>query len=162
VVLAEFSDDLVESEAPLGAGLLQSWREWEIELVDGAADLLEAADALLADAGVTPAHAPSKLARALRPSYPQPEEPDLAPKRKGPAGTVLLAYARKQTDDPGVRLDEPDAVHQLRVAARRMRSVLATYRKFIDTFTANHLREELKWMAARSGRRATSRSCASG
>jgi CHAD domain-containing protein len=156
VVLAEFSDDHVESEAPLGAGLLQSWREWEIELVDGAAELLEAADALLADAGVTPAHAPSKLARALGPAYPQVREPQPAPERKGPAGTVLLAYAAKQTNalkrvDPGVRLDEPDAVHQLRVAARRMRSVLATYKKFIDTPTADHLREELKWAAGTVG-----------
>ncbi|PJI51683.1 metal-binding protein, partial [Methylobacterium radiotolerans] len=50
-----------------------------------------------------------------------------------------------------LRIDEPDAVHQLRVAARRMRSVLATYRKLIDTFTANHPREELKWMAGTVG-----------
>ncbi|GAB3273106.1 CYTH and CHAD domain-containing protein [Sinomonas notoginsengisoli] len=156
VVLAEFSDDHVESEAPLDAGLLQSWREWEIELVDGAPELLEAVDALLADAGVTPAHAPSKLARALGPAYPWGREPKPTPKRKGPAGTVLLAYAKKQTDalkrvDPRVRLDELDAVHQLRVAARRMRSVLTTYRKFIDTSTADHLRQELKWMAGTVG-----------
>jgi CHAD domain-containing protein len=155
-VLAEFSDDHVESEAPLGAGLLQSWREWETELVNGAGDLLEAADTLLADSGITPAQMPSKLARALGPSYPQKKEPKLAPKRRGPAGTVLLAYMKKQIDalkkvDPGVRVDEPDAVHQLRVSARRMRSALATYRKFIDAPTANRLREELKWVASTVG-----------
>ncbi|MGT2464093.1 CYTH and CHAD domain-containing protein [Sinomonas atrocyanea] len=155
-VLAEFSDDHVESEAPLGAGLLQSWREWEIELVDGAEELLDAVDALLADAGVAPAHAPSKLARALGPPYPSPADLKITPRRKGPAGTVLLAYARKQTEalkrvDPGVRLDEPDAVHQLRVSARRMRSVLATYKKFIDAPTVDHLRQELKWAAGAVG-----------
>ena len=34
--------------------------------------------------------------------------------------------------DPGVREDTPDAVHQLRVAARRMRSALATFRSLTD------------------------------
>lgn len=154
--LAEFCDDRVDSEAPPGGGLQQHWREWELELVEGGEALLAAADDLLAAGGVRPAALPSKLARALGPSYPSRPEREARPKRKGPAGVVLLAYLRRQADalkamDPQVRQDAPDAVHQLRVAARRMRSALATYRKFVDADTANRLRDELTWVAGTVG-----------
>lgn len=155
-VLAEFSDDRVESEAPIGEGLLQSWREWEIELAAGGKDLLAAADEVLARCGVRPARLQSKLARALGPLHPG-RPPRLIPRPKGRAGTALLAYLQQEADafkamDPEVRQDAPDAVHQLRVSARRMRSALATYRKLIDPAAANHLREELKWVAVEVGR----------
>lgn len=155
-VLADFCDDRVESQAPPGTGPVQKWREWEIELVTGSEDLLEAADRLLASIGVRPAKLPSKLARALGPSLPEQPEPEATPKRKGEAGVVLLAYLHRQAEalkavDPGVRLDAPDAVHQLRVSARRMRSVLATFRPFVDSAAANRLREELKWLAGTVG-----------
>ncbi|WP_235780646.1 CYTH and CHAD domain-containing protein [Sinomonas notoginsengisoli] len=154
-VLAEFSDDRVESQAPPGLGPLQKWREWEIELEKGSEDLLSAADELLAESGVHPATLPSKLAQALGPSLPQ-KEPVEAPTRKGEAGVVLLAYMHQQlealkAEDPGVRLDAPDAVHQLRVAGRRMRSALATFRKLVDADTANRLREELAWLGGTVG-----------
>ncbi len=42
---------------------------------------------------------------------------------------------------------EDDSVHQMRVTVRRLRSVLATYRRFLDPDRAEHLREELKWLA---------------
>jgi CHAD domain-containing protein len=69
---------------------------------------------------------------------------------------VLLAYMHAmvrtlKTHDPGVREDLPDAVHQLRVAGRSMRSALATYRKLTDPAIARSLREELKWLAAAAG-----------
>ncbi|WP_346924704.1 CHAD domain-containing protein, partial [uncultured Arthrobacter sp.] len=53
--------------------------------------------------------------------------------------------------DPGVREAAPDSVHQLRVAARRIRSVLATYRKFADPDVTRSLRSELQWLAGRVG-----------
>lgn len=43
--------------------------------------------------------------------------------------------------------EEDDAVHQMRVTVRRLRSVLATYRPFLDPDRTESLREELKWFA---------------
>src|SRR5580693_8716867 len=68
-----------------------------------------------------------------------------------PAGQVVLAYLRKQAAAldslaPGVRRDEPDAVHQMRVATRRLRSTLRTFRRVIGP--AGHLDEELRWLGS--------------
>ena len=104
----------------------------------------------LAVAGVRPSAYQSKLARALN-LDPNSTEP--APKRKGPAGEVILAYLRQQVQDlkdqdPRVRQDAHDAVHKMRVATRRMRSALATYRKLLnDAESVGFLRNELKWLA---------------
>ena len=99
---------------------------------------------------------PSKLAKALGPNYPG--DPAAAPKpsRHGPASDVALSYMFQQVralkmHDPGVRVDAPDAVHQLRVAARRLRSALATFRKLTDTTSAKVLRAELQWLAGAVG-----------
>jgi CHAD domain-containing protein len=53
--------------------------------------------------------------------------------------------------DPAVRDDEPDAVHQMRVSARRLRSVLASYKKLVDPGTVARLREDLQWLASAVG-----------
>ncbi|WAH98109.1 CYTH and CHAD domain-containing protein [Arthrobacter sp. MMS18-M83] len=155
-VLADFCDDRVDARTFLGTPESSSWREWEIELVDGRPDLLDAADTLLAGSGQHPAALPSKLARALGASYPDTPAPPPKPTRKGPASAVLMAYMHAllqalKTHDPGVREDLPDAVHQLRVAARSMRSALATYGKLTDLTVARSLREELKWLAGAVG-----------
>lgn len=47
--------------------------------------------------------------------------------------------------------DEDDAVHQMRVTVRRLRSVLATYRPLLATEQTEPLRAELKWLAALLG-----------
>jgi CHAD domain-containing protein len=65
---------------------------------------------------------------------------------------VLLAYVHEQVralmeQDPQVRQDAPGSVHQMRVATRRLRSTLGTYRKLLDAEAANRLRGELKWLA---------------
>jgi CHAD domain-containing protein len=64
----------------------------------------------------------------------------------------VLAYLRTQAEqlrryDPLVRRDAPDAVHQMRVAARRMRSALQAFGRLIDRDRTRHLTAELKWMA---------------
>jgi CHAD domain-containing protein len=45
-----------------------------------------------------------------------------------------------------VRLAEPDAVHQMRSATRRLRSALAVYRKLFGDAAVRRLRDELKWL----------------
>ncbi|WP_024368271.1 CYTH and CHAD domain-containing protein [Arthrobacter sp. TB 26] len=154
--LAEFSDDRVDSQALLEPQANATWREWEIELIDGPKRLLEGADALVAAAGHEPSALPSKLARGLGGQYPPGRTASPEPEPEGPASAVLLSYLDQQVEalkrhDPGVRANAPDAVHQLRVAARRIRSVLATFRKLTDTGAAGSLRSELQWLAGSVG-----------
>lgn len=46
-----------------------------------------------------------------------------------------------------VRTDAPDSVHKMRVAARRLRSGLRTFRPLVDATWAAYLSEELRWLA---------------
>ncbi|WP_052355004.1 CHAD domain-containing protein [Arthrobacter sp. I3] len=154
-VLADISDDRVQAEVLAPTHGTRHWREWEIEITAAPRSLLEAGQDRLASAGASPSTHDSKLAHALN-RDPAPG-PLPVPKRKGPAGDVMLAYFRDQVkelkqQDPMVRQDAHDAVHKMRVATRRMRSVLATYRKLLDDAeTVKTLRNELKWLAGLLG-----------
>ena len=84
------------------------------------------------------------------------------PTRDGPASQVVQARLRRQIKvirryDPLVRRDAPDAVHKMRVAVRRLRNALATYRPLFVREQSEPVREELKWLAAELGNRATPR-----
>ena len=50
--------------------------------------------------------------------------------------------------DPLMRRDEPDAVHQMRVATCRARSALQAFGQIIQREATRPLDEELKWLAA--------------
>ena len=63
----------------------------------------------------------------------------------------MVAYLQEQVDqlvqaDRGARSDDPQAVHDMRVATRRLRSTLATYRPLVDRQRTEPLREELRWL----------------
>ena len=111
---------------------MSRWQEVEVELTGGDRRLLEAADDLLRHYdGLRPAGRAAKLARALGDRLPEPEDrPQLT--ASSPAGQVVLAYLRAHACtlmslDPLARLDEPDSVHQMRVASRRLRSTLRSF-----------------------------------
>ena len=54
--------------------------------------------------------------------------------------------------DPGVRLGEdPEELHQLRVATRRLRSVLRTATPLLEATWAQALRDELSWLGDELG-----------
>jgi CHAD domain-containing protein len=138
-VLALLADDTVATEALGNPAVLQRWRELEVELVDGPRELLADVDEALRAAGARPAEAASKLARALGDRLPRDED-------------VLTAYLRAQREailasEQGVRDGDPDAVHDMRVATRRTRSTLRTFRKLLDADRTEPLRAELKWLA---------------
>jgi CHAD domain-containing protein len=72
------------------------------------------------------------------------------------AGEVVLAHLREQVaqvraQDLPVRLDAPDAVHKMRVATRRLRSALSTFKPLFATEVVRPLRGELKWLAGELG-----------
>ena len=83
------------------------------------------------------------------------------PPRSATAGDVVLAYLRLQAHElrslePAVRADEYDAVHQMRVATRRLRATLRSFGQVIPRSDTGHLAAELKWLggllgAARDG-----------
>ena len=68
-------------------------------------------------------------------------------------GDVVLAYLRIQahtlrTLEPRVRADEYDAVHQMRVATRRLRAALRTFGQVIPRTDSEHLAAELREVAS--------------
>lgn len=83
------------------------------------------------------------------------------PRRTASAGDMVLAYLRVQTGvltslDPRVRADEPDSVHQMRVATRRLRAAFRTFGRVIPRSRSEQVAAELKWLghllgAARDG-----------
>ena len=75
------------------------------------------------------------------------------PPRDSAAGDVVLAYLRIQahtlkTLEPRARADEFDAVHQMRVATRRLRAALRTFGQVTD---GGHLAGELQWLGRELG-----------
>lgn len=155
-LLAELSRDAVVAERLHDGHRTAQWDEIEIELADGGDPaLLKTIDKKLDKAGVRPASAPSKLARALTETGRGPRRPT-EPAKPRTAGDHVLAYLKEQTAalvacDAGVRRDLPDAVHRMRVATRRLRSALRTYRKVVDRGVTRPLIDELKWLAGELG-----------
>jgi CHAD domain-containing protein len=67
-------------------------------------------------------------------------------------GAIVEAYLRLVAHDIGVRLDEdPEDVHQARVATRRLRSDLRTFADILDPAWADSTRGELSWLAGELG-----------
>jgi CHAD domain-containing protein/uncharacterized protein YjbK len=140
--LALIAQDQVTAESD---GKKQSWQELEVELVDGSPAVLEAVEKLLLAVGARPAEGPSKVSRALKDRLKDAEQRK-TPKVKGP----VFAYAREQRDalaayDPGVRQGDPESVHKMRVATRRLRSSLKTFKRSFPGF--EEVGDELKWLA---------------
>ena len=163
-VVAEVADDRVTARRLLptdglgDAAAATSWREIEVELGDGDGDALSVIDSRLRERGLQRAPSASTLAQVLD---LQPEDwvgsgesRKLTVRSSG--GEVLLAHLREQvqqvqTQDLPVRLDAPDAVHKMRVATRRLRSALTTFKPLVAADVARPLGGELKWLAGELG-----------
>ena len=122
--VAEFCDDQVTAAALSPDSEPQIWREWELELAEGvgSTDILDRLSNRLFDAGAVPAGHGSKLARVLATAEPEtPAVKDSDPVRRAVAENVeeLVLW------DRAVRADVYDSVHQMRVATRKIRSLLA-------------------------------------
>jgi CHAD domain-containing protein len=146
--LAEIADDTVTADADDHQAT--RWREIEIELLDGDRKLLRKLDGELRRAGAKRSPITSKLVRVLGDRSPTPPVTQRVDERST-AGEVVAAYLREQAAtvvefDPKVRIDVEDAVHKMRVATRRLRSALATYRRLLDVDVTEPLRGELKWL----------------
>ncbi|MEU3558388.1 CYTH and CHAD domain-containing protein [Streptomyces fragilis] len=156
-LLAEASADAVHAERLAGGHGEAQWTEIEVELAEGAdPGLLDLVEKRFRRAGVRRSDAPSKLARALAETAPEAAAPRRGKRRPVTAGDHVLAYLRDQRDrlvalDPAVRRDLPEAVHDMRVATRRLRSALRAYRPLLDREALAPLAAELQWLTRELG-----------
>jgi CHAD domain-containing protein len=155
--VAEVTDD--EVSVMEGRRVASRFREVEVELAAGTPDeVLHALVERLHDAGAGPVDNVSKLRRALGPRAERSPELVVPEIDKGATVTAVVRRAlassvvRLLRHDAGVRLgDDPEQVHQARVATRRLRSDLRTFRDALDPEWAGGLRDELQWLGRELG-----------
>jgi CHAD domain-containing protein len=152
--LAEIAEDEVAAQSLGASTTLSRWNELEIELTGGRPELLRAAAKRLRRRGLRPAGRAAKLERALavdaRPAGSGRSGPPAGAGRPT-AGRVVFAYideqaARLKALDTGVRREEPDAVHQMRVTTRRLRAGLQAFPLVVPEAATRRLRDELRWL----------------
>jgi CHAD domain-containing protein len=142
-----------------GARVASRFRELEVELAPGVA--AATADAIverLTEGGAGPVENVPKLRRALGPHAAEPPEVtvDEVQRDSTVADVVRRAIAGSVEallrHDAGVRLgDDPEDVHKARVATRRLRSDLRTFRDFVEPAWSGPLRDELRWLGGELG-----------
>ncbi|MFP5022821.1 CYTH and CHAD domain-containing protein [Pseudonocardia phyllosphaerae] len=139
--------------ATLGAETaIENWTEVTVYPAAAGAPLLQEIDAALRSVGLNRAPEPGgqvRLAELL--AERAPAEPPRHTGEPGSAGALLLGYLGAKVDalaaaEADLRADRPDAVHQMRVNARRLRSALRSYRSLLDGPRVPHLIAELRWL----------------
>jgi CHAD domain-containing protein len=99
----------------------------------------------------------AKVVRVLGDRVEAPEVPEpWKVRRKDRIGALVVAALSEhvrslRTHDPRVRLGLDDAVHQMRVSTRKLRSVLNTFGPVLDEEWTTGLRSELKWLGRTLG-----------
>jgi len=156
--IAELTDDSVTVRPDRGA--TKGFREIEVEFVESASPgiVVSIAECLEELGAGAPQHL-SKIARALGPraldasDLVPPGELDFASTPTDVLRASLSrSTARLLAHDAGVRLGgDAEDVHQARVATRRMRSDLRTFRQALDPGWDEPLRDELKWLGGLLG-----------
>ena len=150
VVVLDASDNVVTQ-----------FREIELELVDHLRPHAEAhLDAIVARLVQAGAHVQSlsKAASALGERAAAPSDVPLLdwPREYAPASDALRAVISTHVrhfilSDVAVRRGLPDSVHQMRVAARRLRCALKNFAPLLDEEWASGLAGELAWVARELG-----------
>ena len=136
--------------------MARRFREVEVELLDGDERTLRRLEKELRRAG---AHADRRAAaEALPRARPRAGRSSAGRARKDtPPGEALgialeAEYRALLAHDPGTRRgDDPEDLHQLRVATRRLRAFLRAARPLVEPEWAESLREELGWLGGHLG-----------
>jgi len=125
----------------------------EIELEQLAADRKELGrlESALLKAGAKRTNGAGPLEQALA-REPQPELPLPSSELEQLRPYLRDQYAQMLAHDPGVRVgSNPEDLHQLRVATRRLRSVLKTAAPILDRAWVDEIRGELAWLGGELG-----------
>jgi len=140
------ADVVLDSVAIMDARrVVDRFTELEVELVEGDEHALESISRALKKAGAGKGERRPKVFRVLGLS-----DGTAAPADDAAALRAMLErqYEQILANDPGVRLgDDPESVHRLRVATRRLRAVLRAAAPLLEREKSEPLRGELAWLA---------------
>lgn len=131
------------------AASVETWQEFEVEVREGKPGLEKRAFKRLGEARGRRRSERATIARVLGSQEPDSES-DRPDSRS--AARVLHCYLRAQiaalrAADLALRLDEPDALHDVRVSVRRLRSCLRVFRKIFDPAGIHVVATELAWLS---------------
>ncbi len=155
--IAEVADDDVRVMS--GGRVIDRFREVEVELLNGApSSVLEGFRRSLQDAGAGAVDETPKSVRALgAPALAPPELYCARPNGQSKASDVIR-YALASSVEMLMRADaplrlnmDPEAVHQARVATRKLRSDLRTFGPLLREEWVRSLRAKIKWFTDELG-----------
>ena len=134
-VVADVADDTVRAERHGQEAAFTTWRELEIELVEGAPEQLAQLDAAVQAAGLTPAVGSSKVGRVLASEVAAPETPRLG--RKALLGDALTSHFSEllsglRAADPRLRAGVDGALEELDVTVHQLLGMLDACRDRLD------------------------------
>jgi triphosphatase len=156
---AELSLDQVRVRRP-GQRSAARFSEVELELLDGNADGLALVAKKLASLAGVSLSAKSKHLRALEAVGLKPFKPATALPTFNPLvvsdevarGIFSALFATMRGYEGGTRVGlDPEYLHKMRVATRRMRAALRTFEGTFDARASEYLNSNLRWIAATLG-----------
>ncbi len=137
-----------------GSGKGTRFREIEVEQLGGNEADLARIEQTLRAAGATDGDGRPKLLRALDlepAALPVPAAPDAPPPERVRA-MIDAQLHEIVAHDPGTRLGhDPESLHQMRVACRRLRALLREAGPMLDPAWVAPLREDLAWLGDELG-----------
>lgn len=135
------------------------FRELELHDCEGGRRRLKGIARALRRAGAVAAEPISSKTRALGPwaeapsDVPEPNGTQPPDSVEAVVQNALASGARRiMLNDPGTRLGDTEALHQMRVGARRLRSDLGTFNGLVDRDWTEPLVAELRWLGDCLGR----------
>jgi CHAD domain-containing protein len=136
-----------------GRRVTHTFRELEAELTAGGDKELRRIERALRAAGAADGDGRPKLFQALElEQVPRPEPKSSDPSLDHLEAKLADQYEAILAHDSGTRLGaDPEELHQMRVATRRMRAFLRAGRPLLDTEWAESLRQELDWLGGALG-----------
>jgi CHAD domain-containing protein len=143
--VGEFADDRVVATRLID-GRAAHWRELEIEAKGGNAETLVQLETFLLASGARPSSHNSKLARGLDLGS-EPARSLAGGQRLDALSLRLRAqFVELVAREADVREQRAGGVHQMRIAVRRLRSCLRTFRPAFEEAAVRRVERQLKWL----------------
>lgn len=134
--------------------VIHTFQELEVEFQKDEEDHLKSIRKTLIHAGAREKPLQAKIFQALQLPYPLPlkRSDPTAPPTEHIRQQLFCQFSQMLRHDPGTRLGrDSEALHQMRVATRRIRAILRAVRSFLVPEWTEHVRQEIGWIGSLLG-----------